>query len=79
MSMKLVFQYDPVQNIWDTLSQRDFSRWYGYATCSLDDSLYLLGGIKKGDYLKSAVRFEPSTNSWFDIADMHVPRWNASN
>lgn len=60
-------------------SEKDFSRWFGYATCSLRGCLYFFGGLKIGEYLKMAMKYNPSTNTWYNIADMNVARWNAGN
>lgn len=51
-----------------------------YSTvCSLDGCLYEIGGMRRQDgaYLKSAMKFDLSTNTWSNIAEMKCARKNA--
>lgn len=50
-----------------------------YSTiCSLDGCLYELGGMRPdGAYLKSAMKFNLSSQTWSEIAEMNIARKNS--
>lgn len=46
----------------------------GAAICTLNNSIYVIGGNSKNNYLKSVYAYCTETKVWVSIADMNHPR-----
>lgn len=51
-----------------------------FTLCSLNNKLYVIGGLLKGNdvsIIKNVDVYNPQTDTWLCIANMHYPRFTA--
>ena len=75
--MRKMERYDPRTNTWEEVAPMATAR-YGFSFAVLDDKLYAAGGSASvsADSLtfNSMERYDPSTNTWEELASMHCAR-----
>jgi hypothetical protein len=80
--LDIVERYDPDTDTWDTCAPMITGRFVSTA-CTLNDSLFVLGGIKEkpGNWpgLTSVEAYDPRTDTWVQKANMHIARTELTN
>jgi len=76
-TMKSVWRYDPIQNVWKKIDSMSTGRAY-CKTGILNNKLYVVGGVSQGQAglipLRSAEVFDPFTDTWSDVPSMPFSR-----
>ncbi|RAL44984.1 hypothetical protein DM860_003743 [Cuscuta australis] len=72
-SMRSVWRYDPITNIWDEISPMSIGRAY-CKTGVLNGKLYVVGGVTRDrgglTPLRSAEVYDPQTGIWTEVPNM---------
>ncbi|CAJ1971804.1 unnamed protein product [Sphenostylis stenocarpa] len=76
-TMKCVWRFDPMQNVWRKVNSMSTGRAY-CKTSILNNKLYVVGGVSQGQAglipLQSAEVFDPFTETWSDVPSMPFSR-----
>lgn len=76
-TMRCVWRFDPIQNIWSKVTSMSTGRAY-CKTGILNNKLYVVGGVSQGQAglipLQSAEVFDPSTDTWSSVPSMPFSR-----
>nr|KYP47496.1 F-box/kelch-repeat protein At1g22040 family [Cajanus cajan] len=76
-TMKCVWRFDPIQNLWQKVNSMSTGRAY-CKTSILNDKLYVVGGVSQGHAglvpLQSAEVFDPFTATWSQVPSMPFSR-----
>jgi N-acetylneuraminic acid mutarotase len=80
--LDIVERYDPVTNTWDTCATMITGRLLS-TSCVLNDSIYVIGGVKEkaGDWpaVNTVEVYDPYTDTWVQKGDMHITRSELTN
>mmetsp|Transcript_13974 Transcript_13974/g.32912 ORF Transcript_13974/g.32912 Transcript_13974/m.32912 type:complete len:354 (+) Transcript_13974:75-1136(+) len=75
---KHVVRYDTEADTYETMVPLPLPEWFGFATASLGDSIFVVGGATRGRWSRAAFRFDPAADggkgSWEALPEMFGTR-----